>query len=215
MPQYFSTPPRLKFNFVIFCLFILCAFSTTNAQNQTIYTDSLQNGWENWSWAQVNLNNSNPVQSGTASASVNSTAAWQAVYFHHAAFSTANYTHLSFWIHGGAGGGQQLQVNATSGGNPNTAFNLNALANSWQQITIPLASLGMSSSSTMDGFWIQDRTGTVQSVFYVDEVSLIGGTPPPPPSSSVLIQVDANLNRHAINPLIYGTAYATTAQLLI
>ncbi len=32
--------------------------------------------------------------------------------------------------------------------------------------------------------------------------------------SAVTIQVDANLNRRPINPLIYGTAYATTAQLL-
>ncbi|MEP6902826.1 MAG: glycoside hydrolase family 44 protein [Actinomycetota bacterium] len=184
------------------------------AQNQPVYTDSLQNGWENWSWAQVNLGNTSPVQSGAASASVTSTAAWQAIYFHHLVFSAANYTSISFWIHGGAGGGQLLQVSATSGGNPLTAVNLNALQSGWQQITIPLASLGINSSSTMDGFWIQDRTGTTQPVFYVDEVTLIGGTPPPPPSSSVTIQVDANLNRRAINPLIYGTAYATTAQLL-
>src|SRR5215213_2889908 len=204
---------RLKFSFVLFCLFVIGAFSTAKAQNQSIYTDSLQNGWENWSWAQVNLSSSTPVQSGAASASVTASA-WQAFYLHHAAFSTANYTHLSFWIHGGAGGGQLLQVNATSGGNPNTAVNLNALQSAWQQITIPLASLGMNSASTMDGFWIQDRSGTAQNTFYVDEITLIGGTPPPPPSSSVLIQVDANLNRRAINPLIYGTAYATTAQLL-
>ncbi len=33
-------------------------------------------------------------------------------------------------------------------------------------------------------------------------------------STAVTIQVDAAANRHAINPLIYGTAYATPAQLL-
>src|SRR5437660_7814506 len=32
--------------------------------------------------------------------------------------------------------------------------------------------------------------------------------------ASVTIQVDAASNRHPISPLIYGTAYATTAQLL-
>jgi hypothetical protein len=211
MKQFFS-PGCLKFNLILLCVLFFCGFSIAQAQNQTIYTDSLQNGWENWSWAQVNLNNSNPVQSGTASASVTSTAAWQAIYFHHAAFSTANFTHLSFWIHGGAQGGQLLQVNATSGGNPNTAVSITPLQSAWQQITIPLSALGMNSGSTMDGFWIQDRTGTTQAVFYVDEITLIGGTPPPP--GPVTIQVDANLNRHPINPLIYGTAYASTAQLL-
>ncbi|HEY8562272.1 MAG TPA: glycoside hydrolase family 44 protein [Pyrinomonadaceae bacterium] len=188
-------------------------FSTARAQNQSIYTDSLQNGWENWSWATVNLNNSNPVQSGATSASV-SAGAWAAFYLHRAAFSTANYTHLSFWIHGGASGGQLLQVNATSGGNPQTAFNLNPLTNSWQQVTIPLSSLGMNSGSTMDGFWIQDRSGAAQAVFYVDNIALVSGTEPPPPSGSVTIQINAALNRRAINPLIYGTAYASTAQLL-
>ena len=204
---------RLIFSFVLSLIFGALLASNVNAQNQTIYTDSLQNGWENWSWASVNLNNANPVQNGTASAGVTA-GAWQAFYLHHAAFSTAGYTHLSFWIHGGASGGQLLQVNATSGGSPQTAFNLNPLTNSWQQVSIPLSSLGMNSSSMMDGFWIQDRSGASQATFYVDEITLVGGTQPPPPSGSVTIQVNANLNRRAINPLIYGTAYATTAQLL-
>lgn len=208
-----SSKNRLIFSLVLSFIFSFSLFSTARAQNQTIYADSLQNGWENWSWATTNLSNPNPVQSGTTSASVSATA-WQAFYLHHASFSTAGYTHLSFWIHGGTNGGQLLQVNATANGNPQTAFNLNPLANSWQQITIPLASLGMSSSSTMDGFWIQDRSGSVQSAFFVDEIILISGTPPPPPTVPVTIEVNANLNRRPINPLIYGTAYATTEQLL-
>ena len=197
------------------CLLCLVfTFSVRAQTDQPIYTDSLQNGWVNYSWATVNLSNTSPTHSGTASASVNA-AAYQAIYLHHNSFSTANYTNLSFWIHGGTGGGQQLQVNATSGGSPLTAYNLAPLtANSWQQITISLASLGFSSSSTMDGFWIQDRSGTTQAAFYVDDIVLIGGVPPPPPNISVAINVDTALNRHAISPLIYGTAYATTTQLL-
>lgn len=199
---------------LIFALFFVVCSAVKAQTNQLIYTDSLQNSWENYSWAQVNFSNANPARGGAASASVNA-AAYQAIYLHHAAFSTANYTNLSFWIHGGASGGQLLQVNATSGGSPQTAVNLQPLqANSWQQVMIPLASLGMNSSSTMDGFWIQDRSGATQATFYVDDITLIGGTPPPPPSANVTIAVDAALNRHPINPLIYGTAYATTAQLL-
>lgn len=204
---------RLIFSFVLSLIFGALLFQSVNAQNQTVYTDSLQNGWENWSWATVNLNNSNPVHGGAASVAV-SAAAWQAFYLHHAAFSTANYTHLSFWIHGGASGGQLLQVNATAGGNPQTAVNLSPLANSWQQISIPLASLGMTSASVMDGFWLQDRSGAGAAAFYVDEITLISGTQPPPPSGTVTIQVNAALNRRAINPMIYGTAFASTAQLL-
>ena len=205
---------RVFFNLGLIFVLTFSAFFAAKAQsNQPVYTDSLQNGWENWSWAQVNLSNANPAHGGAASASV-SAAAWQAIYFHHAAFSTANITSVSFWIHGGAGGGQLLQINAISNNNPQTAVNLQPLAaNSWQQITVSLAALGLNSGSTMDGFWIQDRSGATQATFYVDDVALIGGTIVPP-IANVTINIDAMLNRRPINPLIYGTAYATTAQLL-
>lgn len=206
---------RILFPLAIIALGLFHGFRGQAQSNQNIYTDSLQNGWENWSWATVNLNNANPVHGGQTSVSVNS-AAWQAFYLHHAAFSTAGYSNLSFWIHGGASGGQRLQVQATSGGTAQTAFALSPLAaNSWQQITIPLASLGAANTS-IDGFWIQDLSGTTQPVFYIDDIALTAGgtTPTPTPNGSVTISVDANANRRAINPQVYGVAHATTAQLL-
>ena len=195
-------------------LIILFCLTSARAQTgQTVYGDSLQNGWENWSWANVNLNNSSPVHGGTASVSVNA-GAWQAFYLHHATFSTAGYTTLSFWIHGGSQGGQKLLVQATVAGAPQAAVELPALAaNTWQEVTIPLSSLGVANGN-MDGFWIQDRTGAAQPVFYLDDISLGGGpVEEPPPSGSVSINVDANLNRRPISPLIYGTAFASTEQL--
>ncbi len=50
--------------------------------------------------------------------------------------------------------------------------------------------------------------------FFAAQTQKIGQNPVAASPAAVTIQVDANLNRHAINPLIYGTAYATTAQLL-
>src|SRR5437867_4133008 len=66
-----------------------CAFA-----DQSIYTNSLVNGWENWSWATVNLAATSPVHSADKSISV-SPAAWQALYVHHAAFDSGAYTHLN------------------------------------------------------------------------------------------------------------------------
>ncbi|HEX9927269.1 MAG TPA: glycoside hydrolase family 44 protein [Pyrinomonadaceae bacterium] len=205
--------PRLISSFFTALFCIVCLLSTTaGAQtDQIIYTDSLQNNWQNYSWATVNFNNSNPVHDGSASISVNA-AAWQALYLHHPAQSSDNFTNLVFWIHGGAGGGQRLQVQATIGGVAQTAVALQPLpSNSWQQITISLAALGVGSTPNFDGFWIQDTSGTAQPVFYVDDIRLIGGTPPPP--QTVTINVNAALNRRSINPQIYGVAHATTAQL--
>ncbi len=201
--------------FLLLAFFIVLFFSLkSQAQSgQTIYTDSLQNGWENWSWATTNLSNANPAHAGSASTSVNS-GAWQAFYLHHAAFSTGGYTNLSFWIHGGTSGGQRLQVQALVNGTAQTAVALPLpTADSWQQVTVSLASLGVA-SATIDGFWIQDTSGTTQPVYYVDDISLVAGTSPTPtPSGATTISVDAALNRHAINPQIYGVAHATTAQL--
>jgi hypothetical protein len=205
--------PRLISSFFTALLSIICLLGiTARAQtDQIIYTDSLQNNWQNYSWATVNFNNSNPVHDGSASISVNA-AAWQALYLHHAPQQSDNYTNLVFWIHGGASGGQRLQVQATIGGVAQTAVALQPLqSNSWQQITISLAALGVGSTPNFDGFWIQDTSGAAQPVFYVDDIRLIGGTPPPP--QTVTISVNAMLNRRSINPQIYGVAHATTAQL--
>lgn len=155
--------------------------------DQAIYNEALINGWENWSWASVNPAAASPVHAGTRSISVNA-GAWQALYLHHAAFDSSNYTHLSFWIHGGPTGGQRLLVQAQLNGTPQPAVGLTPLAaNTWQQITLSLASLGAANKTNFDGFWIQDSTGTTQPTFYVDDIALIA----PPPPSSVNVAIDA------------------------
>ena len=170
---------------------ILCGLvlsSNAFAQsNQSVYTDTLNNGWQNWSWASVNLSNSAPVHSGSASISENA-GPYQALYLHHDAFDSTLYASLVFWINGGPSGGQLLQVQAELSGTAQTVVTLPALAaNTWQQFTIPLASLGVQSKPNLDGFWIQDRSGTTLPTFYVDDISIAA----PPPPSVVNLNVDA------------------------
>ncbi len=64
--------------------------------------------------------------------------------------------------------------------NPQTAVTLPALAaNTWQQVTIPLASLGVQDEPNLDGFWIANtRIGGTLPVFYVDTISLTATAPP-------------------------------------
>jgi hypothetical protein len=74
----------------------------------SVYTDSLQTGWDDWSWsATLDFNNSTPVNSGSKSISVAFTGGWAALSFHHGDIDTGAYTNLSFWINGGSSGGQQ------------------------------------------------------------------------------------------------------------
>ena len=168
--------------------------------DQQIYSDSLVGGWQNWSWAAVNLANTSPVHSGAQSASV-SADAWEAIYLHHDAFDTGGYSALAFWIHGGSTGGQQLQVQALLSGTAQSIVALAPLsANAWSKITIPLSSLGVANKPNMDGFWIQDRSGTTQPTFYVDDISL---TAVPPPSV-VNVTVDAAQTIRTIDPRHFG-----------
>ncbi len=194
----------------------ICAVLATGARgDQIVYDDALADGWDNWSWASVDFAASSTTHGGSNSISV-TVGAWQALYLHHSAFDATPYTNLSFWIHGGPIGGQSLQVQATLSGSAQPPVTLDPLpANTWQAVTLPLASLGVASALDFDGFWIQDRAGASQPVFYVDDIRLIAGPATPPATNSpVAVLVDAALNRRPIRPEIYGVAFASEEDLL-
>jgi hypothetical protein len=194
----------------------LCRLSAQTYTNQIIYTDSLQNGWADWSWATDNLANTSPVHSGSHSIRV-SCSNYTALYLHHDAFDSTPYTNLSFWLNGGSSGGQVLTVEATLNGVNQSAYALPALAaNTWKQFQVSLSALGVAGQPDMDGIWIFNDNNFTIPVFYVDDITLIGGPPPPPPPPNPTnsIAVDAAANRHPISGMIYGTAFATSNQLM-
>ena len=95
--------------FAVTALFALAQRAQAQAP-LLIYTDSVLNGFDSsYSWATINVANTSPVYSGTDSIRVYA-ADWDALWLYHANFSTATYTNLSFWINGGSGGGQIVQV---------------------------------------------------------------------------------------------------------
>src|SRR5690348_7761831 len=185
--------------------------------DQQIYTDSLQNGWQDWGWATLNYNNTSPVHSGADSIAVTiANNSYQAIYIAHNAFDSTPYASLSFWINGGTAGGQQLQVQALLSSSAQTPVTLAVLpTNSWRHLVLSLDSLGAAGQSTFSGFWIQDRLGAAQPTFYLDDVALLANTNPPPPvtNAAVAVSIDAARDRHPISPLIYGLAFADSNQL--
>ena len=70
--------------------------------NLLIYSDNLVNGFQNWSWATVNLTNNSTAHSGVYSISVTD-AGNQALAFEHSDFNTSPYVGLTFlgqwWQH--------------------------------------------------------------------------------------------------------------------
>jgi len=197
----------LGFRLCVWVLFAGTVLRLAAQSDQAVYADALSNGWQNYGWTQIDYATTNFVHSGSKAISVTITNnSYQAIYLHHAAFDSSPYTSLTFWIHGGTNGGQLLQVRAELNGAAQTAIALAPLtANAWDSITFSLADLGVANRTNFDGFWIQDRVGSAQPTFYVDDISLAGAAPS--------IVVDALRNRHPISPFIYGTAFASSTQL--
>lgn len=195
------------------CLLLLTAAGRLIAQtDQQVYADSLQNGWQNWSWATVNLNNTSPVRTGSSSISVSSTN-WQALYLYHTPQNGSAFSNLTFWINGGTGG-QVVRVQAHRSQVAQSAVVLAALpVNSWRQEIISLQSLGVATAADFDGFWIQVQNSGLAPTFYVDDIALVVSNSVPGTSAPVAITVNAALNQRPINPLIYGVAFASSSQL--
>jgi hypothetical protein len=198
---------------ILFFAIVLLGLSGTMLRaDQTVYDDTLQNSWVNYSWATVNLTNTSPVHGGSSSISVSSIN-YQALYVHHTAMDASLFTNITFWINGGSGG-QIVQVQATSNGVPQTAVVLAALpVNSWRQQTVSLASLGVATVTTFDGFWIQVQNSGLAPTFYVDDISLTTNAITAGTNAPVSISVNGSLNRHAISSLVYGVAFASSNQL--
>jgi hypothetical protein len=181
------------------------------ASDVILYGDSLNAGWENWSWdTTVSFGATSPVHGGTKSLAATYTAGWGGLYLHaNAAVTGTDYTSLTFWIHGGSAGGQHLRVVA----NGDQSVDVTAQANTWTQVTIPMSSLG--SPATLTSLYWQDTTGGTQATFYLDDITLVASTgpppPPPPPGAGPALHVNAAEARHAISEDIYGINYADEA----
>ncbi len=175
--------------------------------NLPIYTDNLVNGFQNWSWATVNLENTLPVHSGSYSISVTDGGNWQALVFARSDFNTSLYGSLSFWVNGGSAGGQKLQVWGVLDGTNQTAHSLGPLpTNVWQQVTIPLSTLGVSNKPNCSGFEIQGNDGgAAQPTFYVDDVQLVAAPAP----ALVHLGVDAGQALRTVDARQFGLNTAT------
>ena len=184
--------------------------------DQLIYSNSLQNGWQNWSWATVNLANTSPVHSSPNSISVtanNSPSDWQALYLSIPAMDASPFTNLTFWINGGAAGGQAVVVQGSLSDAPQPGIEIGPLpTNAWKQINLSMTALGVANQPNFTGFWLLAEGNSPVPTFYVDDIVLQSG--PAAPITNPVLRVDVLADRHAINPWIYGVAFASGSNQL-
>ena len=191
------------------CIAFLLTFHSIGASgDQTIYDDALENGWQDWSWdATRDLNSPDYVHTGSHSVKVSYATAWAGFRLEHSAFCTATYTHLSFWVNGGAQSGRNITVAGLIGDAAQASLSLNnylvggaIAAGTWRQANIPLADLGVANTCNMTGFWLQEASGSSQPAFYVDDISLIAAAPP----AKVTLSINANQVVRAVDNRWFG-----------
>lgn len=131
------------------------------------YDDELKNGWQNWSWAKVELS----VPAGGAKPIKVAGDAWSALSLHHDAFSTAGYSKITFNINGGAAGGQELMVKVMIDGKPvDTNYVISPKAKTWALVEVPLKEIG-AQDKTIDGIAIQGKEAPY-AAYYVTRIQL-------------------------------------------
>jgi hypothetical protein len=151
--------------------------------NLTIYADSLATGWLDYSYNTTrNFANTSPVHAGNDSISATITSAYGGIQLFHPPMTNSAYGFVSFWLNGGAAGGQQLQMygNLGPGPTPQSArfYLASPIANAWRQYFVPLSALGVDNATNFSGFAIQDSVGSTEPAFYLDDIQLVSSTPP-------------------------------------
>lgn len=135
-----------------------------------IYTDVLQNGFQDWSWATKDFNSSANVREGDKS--IKATYGgdkYQGITFHHggSGVSTAGYTTLEFSVFGEAGtGGKQL--NMITNGNWGSQPKVTITEGAWTTFSVPLTTLGSPAMLTELILQANNFTGVV----HIDHVGL-------------------------------------------
>ena len=167
--------------------------------NEIIYSNSLQNGWvDTDSWATDNLANTNPVLSGFSDSISVFCTEYAALYLSQTPSDSTPYTNLTFWLNGGASGGQVLTVTGTLSGANQTPYTLPPLAsNTWMEFTVPLSAIGVADQPDFDGIWIWNDTNFTIPTFYVDDIVLVAGSPPGAPAAPTGLSV-AGVGHHTV-----------------
>ena len=146
---------------------------TASSGDKWIYTDRFHDTWtDSWSYT-LRFPTPDMPHSGANSMAISPGNAWQAWWLKTwTNVSTIPYAELSFWARGGSSAGQSIGVAGELGGSGSglpTVW-VNPPANQWQQITIPLSTLGVANAANLTGFRIGN--GFTTGTRFIDNVRL-------------------------------------------
>ncbi len=176
-----------------------------------IYDDALQRPFQNWSWdSTVDFSQNSLVQSGTNALAVSHDAAWGGLYLRSVpATGMATNEEIRFFLHGGATGGQAIDVKLVHsiGGTEEflTLRTIHPVPNAWTEVVIDFPDPG--APPAMEGLVFQDATGSGNATFYLDNIG-IGDFAPDDSQTGPSITVDPSTVVRQISDAIYGLNFA-------
>jgi hypothetical protein len=132
-----------------------------------VYDNELKNGWQNWSWAKINT----PALSDSLKPLRVEGDPWSALVLHHDAFSTAPFSKLTFYIHGGLEGGQPLTIRAMADGKAiESNYVIRPKARAWTVVEVALKDLA-ADNRTIDSLMVQGGDAAYQP-YYITRIQL-------------------------------------------
>ena len=155
-------------SFPLGAMLLLSALTACASDDMQIYSGRFDNGWgDNWSWMPRYATNNPVFTSNTVFVASNSMACvpsgqFQAWWLKSGTTVDATiYTNLTFWLNGGATGGQSISVNGELNGSSSglPSVSVTAPTNSWKQVIISLATLGVNKTN-LTGFLFGNGTST-------------------------------------------------------
>ena len=117
-------------------MLFLSALAAHASDDMLMYSDRFNNGWgDNWSWMPRYATNS-PVHSGSNAMACVPGGNWQAWWLKSGtSVDTTIYTNVSFWLNGGATGGQSISVSGELDGSGLPGVSVTVPTNSWKRFS--------------------------------------------------------------------------------
>jgi alpha-L-arabinofuranosidase len=171
------------------------------SDDMQIYSDRFNNGWgDGWSWLTPRYPTNSPVYVGTNSMALLPNAPFLGwVLKPYTTVDATLYSNLTFWINGGATGGQNISVqgelNGSSSGLPSVSVTVPT--NSWKQVIISLAALGVNKTN-LTGFLFGNGNSTNR--FFIDDIRLIAAPKP----ATVHVSVNANQTVRTVSGRVFA-----------
>jgi len=141
------------------------------ASTLVVYSDKLENGWQERGWAKVvDYANAAPVHGGGASIRAEA-APFEAVKIYQPTANLSPYKYVVLFLNGGENGGQTLQLCFVAGGKTQKPVTLAPLpANRWVRLAVPLSTFRIAGRSDINAFWLQNQSNN-SATFYLDDIS--------------------------------------------